>query len=58
MKVCILGVGAMGSAMATNLLGKEFDACVWDRTWERSGYGDRDVSVVYLALTTSAPLNP
>jgi 3-hydroxyisobutyrate dehydrogenase len=36
MNVCILGVGAMGSAMATNLLGKEFDVRVWDRTWEKA----------------------
>jgi 3-hydroxyisobutyrate dehydrogenase len=26
----------MGSAMATNLLGKEFDVRVWDRTWEKA----------------------
>jgi 3-hydroxyisobutyrate dehydrogenase len=36
MIVTILGAGAMGSAMATNLLGKGFDVRVWDRTWEKA----------------------
>jgi len=36
MKVCVLGAGAMGSAMANNLLGKGFDVRSWDRTWERT----------------------
>ena len=36
MNVGVLGVGAMGSAMATNLLAKGFDVRVWDRTWEKS----------------------
>jgi 3-hydroxyisobutyrate dehydrogenase len=45
MNVCILGAGAMGSAMATNLLGKGFAVRVWDRTAARaealSGNGAR-----------------
>lgn len=36
MTVCILGGGAMGSAMATNLVGKGFDVRVWDRTPARA----------------------
>src|SRR5580700_8338863 len=36
MKVCVLGAGAIGSAMATNLLGKAFDVRVWDRTPEKA----------------------
>jgi 3-hydroxyisobutyrate dehydrogenase len=34
--VCVLGAGAMGSAMAANLLGKGFAVRVWDRTWEKA----------------------
>jgi len=36
MNVSVVGAGAMGSAMAMNLLGKAFDVHVWDRTWERA----------------------
>lgn len=36
MNICILGAGAMGSAMATNLLAHGLDVCIWDRTWKRS----------------------
>ena len=36
MVVCVLGAGAMGSAMATNLLGHAFEVRAWDRTWEKS----------------------
>ncbi len=36
MDVCVLGAGAMGSAMAANLAAKEFDVRAWDRTWERA----------------------
>lgn len=36
MNVCILGAGAMGSAMATNLLGKAFNVRTWDRTREKA----------------------
>lgn len=36
MNVCVIGAGAMGSAMATNLLAKGFDVRTWDRTWEKA----------------------
>ena len=36
MNVCVLGAGAMGSAMAANLVEKHFDVRVWDRTFERT----------------------
>lgn len=36
MVVCVLGAGAMGSAMATNLLVHGFDVRAWDRTPERA----------------------
>ncbi len=36
MNVCILGAGAMGSAMTLRLLERSFDVRIWDRTWERA----------------------
>lgn len=36
MEVCILGSGAMGSAMAANLGSKGFAVRAWDRTWEKA----------------------
>ena len=36
MNVCILGAGAMGSAMAMRLLEQRLDVRAWDRTWEKA----------------------
>lgn len=36
MKVCVLGAGAMGSAMAARMVERGFDVRVWDRTWEHA----------------------
>jgi 3-hydroxyisobutyrate dehydrogenase len=65
MNVSILGAGAMGSAMATNLAGKGFDVRIWDRTPGRAdplrgngvrpvrdlaeAVGDADVAITMLA---------
>lgn len=36
MNVCVLGAGAMGSAMTARLLERSFDVRIWDRTWEKA----------------------
>ncbi|HEY5341077.1 MAG TPA: NAD(P)-dependent oxidoreductase [Candidatus Aquilonibacter sp.] len=36
MNVCMLGAGAMGSAMTARLLERSFDVRIWDRTWEKA----------------------
>ena len=36
MNVCMLGAGAMGSAMTARMLERSFDVRVWDRTWEKA----------------------
>jgi 3-hydroxyisobutyrate dehydrogenase len=36
MNVCVLGAGAMGSAMTARMLERSLDVRIWDRTWERA----------------------
>jgi 3-hydroxyisobutyrate dehydrogenase len=36
MNVCVLGAGAMGSAMTARMLERSFDVRIWDRTWEKA----------------------
>jgi len=36
MNVCVLGAGAMGSAMTARLRERSFDVRIWDRTWEKA----------------------
>jgi 3-hydroxyisobutyrate dehydrogenase len=65
MNVCVLGAGAMGSAMTARLLERSFDVRIWDRTWEKAealgangarpfrdiamAVGDADVVITMLA---------
>jgi 3-hydroxyisobutyrate dehydrogenase len=36
MNVCVLGAGAMGSAIAARMRERSFDVRIWDRTWEKA----------------------
>jgi len=36
MNVCVLGAGAMGSAMTARMRERAFEVRVWDRTWEKA----------------------